>query len=391
MYDFASNQLRSFAEYDDKLPFDLAWAPGGQAIYIVCLIRKQRTALQQQLARVSYPDAKFRSITNDTDTYHGVTISADGKTLATVQTRTANDIEILPGTGAGAGSILPGISSQEPIVELDWTADGQLLVSEDDKLLRTRPDGSNAATLLSDPGSYIKEMASCDAGKFIALTWAFHGEGIPFRIWRTNTDGSGQRVLTAVTGNGVVWTCSPDGNWVYYSDVSNWNGVLRLPAAGGKAEQILGSALPNASLSAAALSPDGKTLAVLAQQTLPDSKAYAMKIALVDLGADLKSPAHVLDVNSKLKIVIHQPGPPSNNGFHFTPDGKALAFVIQNQGVDNLWIQPLDGSPVRQITNFKSQEILDFRWSPDGKSLAVLRSDPMADAILLHDAEPAPQ
>ena len=130
---------------------------------------------------------------------------------------------------------------------------------------------------------------------------------------------------------------------------------------------------------------------MLAQQTLPDSKAYALKIALVDLGADLKSPSRIVDVNSKLKIVIHQPGPPSNNGFHFTPDGKALAFVIEDQGVDNVWIEPLDGSPLRQITNFKSQEILDFRWSADGKSLAVLRIDPMADVILLHDGEPAPQ
>ena len=82
-------------------------------------------------------------------------------------------------------------------------------------------------------------------GKFIALTWAFHEEGIPFRIWRTNTDGSGQRVLTNVTGNGVVWTCSPDGIWVYYSDASTWNGVLAacwLPVE--KPSRYPGSALP---------------------------------------------------------------------------------------------------------------------------------------------------
>ena len=85
IFDFASNQLKPFAEYDDKLPFDLAWAPDGQAIYLVCVIRNKRTSLQQQLASVSFPDGKFRMITNDTDTHRGVTISADGKTLRTVR------------------------------------------------------------------------------------------------------------------------------------------------------------------------------------------------------------------------------------------------------------------------------------------------------------------
>jgi eukaryotic-like serine/threonine-protein kinase len=59
--------------------------------------------------------------------------------------------------------------------------------------------------------------------------------------------------------------------------------------------------------------------------------------------------------------------------------------VVEQKGVDNIWTQPLDGSKGRQITGFKSDLIRDFRWSPDGKHLAVLHFHSTADVILLHD------
>jgi hypothetical protein len=54
-----------------------------------------------------------------------------------------------------------------------------------------------------------------------------------------------------------------------------------------------------------------------------------------------------------------------------------------------LWIQPLDGSPGRQITNFKSDVISSFRFSPDGKTLGVLHAQIESDVVLLRDADAA--
>jgi eukaryotic-like serine/threonine-protein kinase len=59
--------------------------------------------------------------------------------------------------------------------------------------------------------------------------------------------------------------------------------------------------------------------------------------------------------------------------------------VIRDKGAENLWMQPLNGSPGRQITNFPSSEILDFRWSPDGKMLAIIRESLTSDVVLLRD------
>ena len=67
------------------------------------------------------------------------------------------------------------------------------------------------------------------------------------------------------------------------------------------------------------------------------------------------------------------PNPALTDGARFTPDGKALVYPITQQGVDNLWMQPLDGSAGRQLTNFKSDQIFGVQFSPDGKNLAVLQ------------------
>jgi Tol biopolymer transport system component len=72
-----------------------------------------------------------------------------------------------------------------------------------------------------------------------------------------------------------------------------------------------------------------------------------------------------------------------------TPDDKAVAYPIMENGVSNIWVQPLDGSPGRQITDFKSGTFRSFSWSPDGKSLALIRDVSQSDVVLLHEVSQA--
>jgi len=48
-------------------------------------------------------------------------------------------------------------------------------------------------------------------------------------------------------------------------------------------------------------------------------------------------------------------------------------------------LQPLDGSPGRQITQFQNDAIQFFLYSPDGKSLGVMRTHTESDVVLLRD------
>jgi eukaryotic-like serine/threonine-protein kinase len=93
----------------------------------------------------------------------------------------------------------------------------------------------------------------------------------------------------------------------------------------------------------------------------------------------------LLDTESRTSPRLLDPNPHISGGVQFTPDGKALAYPIRENGVDNLWLQPLDGSVGHQITKFNTDQISQFHWSPDGKRLALLRRHTESDVVLLQE------
>ena len=94
----------------------------------------------------------------------------------------------------------------------------------------------------------------------------------------------------------------------------------------------------------------------------------------------------IVDLEPGRRFVIRPVTISDTTGVHLTPDGKSVALVtVEDTGADNIWLQPIDGSKGHVFTTFKSDQIIDFRWSPDAKSLAVLRYHRDSDVILLHD------
>jgi Tol biopolymer transport system component len=69
----------------------------------------------------------------------------------------------------------------------------------------------------------------------------------------------------------------------------------------------------------------------------------------------------------------------------FSPDVKGIVYPVREKGVANLWLQPLDGGPGRQMTNFASLKTYSYQWSPDGKSLALVRGDSPSDLVLIQN------
>src|SRR5262249_20974390 len=47
---------------------------------------------------------------------------------------------------------------------------------------------------------------------------------------------------------------------------------------------------------------------------------------------------------------------------HWTPDGRAIAFIA-SAAPSNVWLQPTDGTPRRQLTRLTEQTISDFAWA----------------------------
>ncbi|MBI4908646.1 MAG: hypothetical protein HY820_33815, partial [Acidobacteria bacterium] len=68
----------------------------------------------------------------------------------------------------------------------------------------------------------------------------------------------------------------------------------------------------------------------------------------------------------------------------WTRDNKGIGYVERNGSVSNLWVQPVDGSPRRQITNFQGGLVRDFDWSAEGR-LALELTTMARDVYVVRD------
>jgi Tol biopolymer transport system component len=203
----------------------------------------------------------------------------------------------------------------------------------------------------------------------------FHGGTNTLNLWRANADGSSPARVTEGKRD-FRGVCSPDGKWAYYFDQGTGRISRVLLDGSGKAETVPGSVVPNSFVAGGGLglSGDGKVLAYLVEVVDPVTQNGKQKLALLDFGA---AAPRLVDADPRV----------TRGGVQFTPDGKSVAYGVHENGVDNIWTQPLDGSPGRQITNFTSEQITSFHWSADGKSLGVLRNHSEYDVVLLQESK----
>jgi Tol biopolymer transport system component len=65
------------------------------------------------------------------------------------------------------------------------------------------------------------------------------------------------------------------------------------------------------------------------------------------------------------------------------PMAQVVAYVRTRGGASNIWSQSLDGSPPKQLTDFKSDRIFNSAWSRDGKQVALSRGAMNSDVVLI--------
>ncbi len=67
----------------------------------------------------------------------------------------------------------------------------------------------------------------------------------------------------------------------------------------------------------------------------------------------------------------------------WAPGGQAIEDLVFRDGAVNLWRFPLDGSSPRPVTTFTSEQIINYRWSRDGKTLGLSRGTESWDVVLI--------
>jgi hypothetical protein len=72
----------------------------------------------------------------------------------------------------------------------------------------------------------------------------------------------------------------------------------------------------------------------------------------------------------------------------WTKDSKSLVVLpLLNRA--NVWLQPIDGSEMHQLTGFENGIIKSFAISHEFRQIVVSRGDPTAEAVLIRDLLPS--
>jgi Tol biopolymer transport system component len=354
------SQKTVYSSKDTALYTD-AWLPRQNGLAVI-FSGPDTFYRQRQIGIVSYPQAQFRQITADTNDYSSLSVSSDGSTIASVMRQPARDVYVSSGEKPDY-SDAKQVSSGELLWDISWTGDGKILVEQDSTIKLMGLDGAGNS-MPAEKGTIPFEPHGC-GDSFVVFTRQMASTGA-HNIWISAEDGTGLRQLT--TGkNDNHPACSPDGKWVFYMDLVR-SAYMKVPLGGGTPEPWLN---PKAEeYGGFDVARDGKT-AVLSTY---DFKARKPTIFLFSLETG--------------QFVRPYDYDPRHSGvLRFSPDGKGIVYPARDKGVDNLYVQPLDGGVPRQLTNFTSLKIYAYQWSVDGKRLALVRGDSPSDLVLIKDAK----
>jgi Tol biopolymer transport system component/tRNA A-37 threonylcarbamoyl transferase component Bud32 len=326
----------------------VAWLPDGHGVLVVARDPQNGRA---QVWFVSYPRGEVSRFTNDLTDYQlcCLEITRDGDSLVVLQNTTLSDVWMAKGDGSDAKQITSG----EPLgLALTWLGSKLAVGASPGRWFTMNPDGSDMAPIGRDRGP-IAAMQPC-GNYLLFITWS--GKG--FDLWRSDMDGTHPVKLGPLPFGGVP-PCDSDGKSVLLTNGSAM--PLRIPLDGSAPIQ---TDLPRGF---GGFSPDGKLMIYGSEKIVNGNIESKMMIAPAGGGAPLYS----FDT------------PYGMQNPQFTPDSKAIAFLLTRNRATNIWEQPFSGGDLVQITKFTNGDMFAYAWSKDGKQLAFSRGQRKSDVVMM--------
>ena len=359
------------------------WLPDGTGLVIKERIRGRPAVLWL----VSYPDGRATRIPASEQAYGGLSLSADGSTLASVQSVRLSDI--LVSSDPDRGAFKPVEKGTDVNYRGRWLTDGKIVFHSNDAgtydLYVADPDGSNRAQLTFDRAGNETSPAPSPDGRYIVFESDRSGRR---RLYRINRDGTDLMPLTPqpnADGYDAAPTVTPDSRWVLYRHWDHGPALWKISIDGGPPTVVRGEPQNGSGPGAT-----GRLLeSVYGGSASPDGRLLAYFYAYIYSTKDVKrlSALEMVVASSDGTIVTRFPyndGPftvSDNWRIQWSPDGRYLYYNGGRAG-DSLWKQALAGGPPVQITHF-DQPLSYFDWSRDGKKLLVSRSSTLSDAVLI--------
>lgn len=341
----------------------VAWMKDGSGLIAVAW-HPNYSVFADQIWYLAWPGGEARRITNDLDGYRSVSMADDASALTTIQSTRVSQIWIVPRDQAGhAVQITSGFGDYySQMMGMAWLGNKRLVFGSNaggnTDVWVMDADGRNQKPLTTDGSSDIEPSVSADGSVIVYTSFT---AGIP-HIWRMDADGSNARQLTSGQGEEAP-ALSPDGKWVVYVErKESRQAIWKMPVASGEAVLVT-----DEEARSPVVSPDGKWIGCF----VLDKQVKRMRLAVIPFAG---GPA---------KIICKGNLTSDYWGIKWSPDSRALTFILTRNGISNLWGQPIDKGQPKQLTDFRSDRIFRFAWSPDGKSLACERGTTINDIVVV--------
>jgi Tol biopolymer transport system component len=334
---------------------DIEWVKGTDTFLLAAA---EAGSTSHQVWQIRYPGGERRRIVNDLNSYSSLSLSDDGRSLATVQTEAVSSLFVSNMDDAANGQqITRGRGRADGQVGLEWTRDGRILfisgASGRQQVWITDPDGSNMRPLTAAAQEPVLSLGVTPDGRYIV----FHRlADRHMRIWRMRMDGSEQRLLTQGDLDQVPIPAR-DGIVYFHRIVDGIPRTFKVPVEGGEAVQVSEHAFRPIDVSS-----DGSQLLGVAW----NAEAQRSSLAIMPAGGE--SPRLL-------------PRIPAVAGA-FTLDGKGIVFPAIDRGVMRLVVLDLASEQLTAV-GAVPDIIFNGAISPDGKRLVLSRGGILSDVLLL--------
>jgi DNA-binding winged helix-turn-helix (wHTH) protein/Tol biopolymer transport system component len=343
----------------------VAWIPHGEGLVLSGNVKQ---GLPPQVWFVSAEGKDTHLLTNDLNSYGGVSLTSDGNSLVTVQIDTNTSIWIGQTDGDfRATNLHEDFSEVGEIPAVGLATEGRIAYlsvasgAPELWLLET----ANGRTRQVTVNGQVSEFTLSPDGRYVILV--SNRAGKP-NLWRIDSDGSNFKQLTF--GDGEVHPrCASDCQQVFFQEGFGevLSSVWKISIDGGELHQVTH---PHQNFPD--ISPDGEQIAYSYMDTsATDAGQWRLGIAGVADGKQFASFA--------------VPASVTNRFLRWAPDGQGLVFINTVGGVSNLWLQPILGRRARQLTDLTSQTIDAFDLARDGRKLALVRSIKTSDVVLINN------
>ena len=333
-----------------------SWLPDDTGL----LITANTSDGHSQIWLQPYPAGEPRRITHDLADYGSATLTGDGKQFSANQTQRTYTISV--GLASQPDQGTPLESSRSDGLGLAWMPDGRLISQDSQSRFWVAQIDGGGREMIADTKDDLPtgDFALCADGSFLVFSRLNQG------VWRVDTTGRNYRSILG--GQATNPDCAPDGNSIIYSPYSEGGQTLmRLPIAGGEPENLLGKSQARL---VARYSPDAKHIGIAMLEN--EEPTAHVKLEIRDALTRSVEKTFIVPLGTMLDN--------TQGGLRWTPDGQALALLLENERTPDLWIQPVSGGAPRRLTH--SGNVTAFAWSPDGKRLAVTRTTASRDVVL---------